>query len=126
MTRFLDRRQILASTSAFGLLAATGARAQVAAPAPAQAAARPIPDTNWLNYGNDLGATRYLGVDQINAANFNSLEVAWRFKTDNFGPRKDAYFNCTPLVVKGRLYATVGLERYLVCLDPATGQLLWT
>jgi quinoprotein glucose dehydrogenase len=124
MTRLIDRRKILASTSAFGLLAAAGARAQVAAP-PGAAAVR-APDTNWLNYGNDLAATRYVPIDQINASNFNRLEVAWRFKTDNYGPRKDAYFNCTPLVVKGRLYATVGLERYLVCLDPATGQLLWS
>ena len=131
MTRFLNRREILASTSAFGLFAATGARAQVAAPAagatPAAAAARPpaIPDTNWLAYGKDIAATRYVAVDQINASNFNSLEVAWRFKTDNFGPRPDSNFTCTPVVVKGRLYATVGIERYLVCLDAATGQLLW-
>jgi quinoprotein glucose dehydrogenase len=123
MTRFFDRRQFLGSTSAMGLLAATGAKAQL----PASASSPTTPsDTNWLNYGNDLAATRYAPLDQINASNFNSLEIAWRFKTDNFGPRKDAYFNCTPLVVKGRLYGTVGLERYLVCLDAATGQLLWT
>ena len=33
-------------------------------------------------YAGDLGATRYSPLDQINASNFNKLEVAWRFKTD--------------------------------------------
>jgi quinoprotein glucose dehydrogenase len=118
-----DRRQILASTSALGLLAATGARAQVT---PASATRAAPANTDWLNVAGDLAATRYSPLDQINAANFNTLEVAWRFKTDNYGPRKDAYFNTTPLVVKGRMYATVGLERYLVCLDAASGQLIWS
>ncbi len=70
---------------------------------------KPAADTDWVGYGNDLASTRYAGLDQIDASNFNNLEVAWRFKTDNFGARKDSYFNATPTVVKGRLYGTVGL-----------------
>jgi quinoprotein glucose dehydrogenase len=35
----------------------------------------------WRNYGGDLGSTRYAPLDQINASNFNKLEVAWRLKT---------------------------------------------
>ena len=31
-------------------------------------------------------STRYAPLDQINADNFNKLEVAWRFKTDALGP----------------------------------------
>src|SRR4051812_209368 len=74
MMRRIDRRQILASTSALALLAATGVKAQ----APAGAA---IPaDTEWRNYGNDLAASHYAPLNQINAANFNNLEIAWRFK----------------------------------------------
>lgn len=83
-------------------------------------------DTNWLSCAADLAATRYAPLEQIDASNFNSLEVAWRFGTDNFGPRPDAYFNATPLVVNRRLYSTVGLDRYVVCLDPGTGQINWT
>ena len=30
----------------------------------------------WRTYGGDLGSTRYSPLDQINAANFNKLEVA--------------------------------------------------
>ena len=41
----------------------------------------------WPYYTADLKGTKYSPLDQINATNFNKLEVAWRFKTDNFGPR---------------------------------------
>ena len=37
----------------------------------------------------DAGHTRYSPLDQINADNFNKLEVAWRFKTDSLGPIPD-------------------------------------
>ena len=43
----------------------------------------------WRTYGGDLGNTHYSPLDQINAANFNKLQVAWRFKTDNLGPRRN-------------------------------------
>ena len=34
-------------------------------------------------YTADLKGSKYSPLDQINASNFNQLEVAWRFKTDN-------------------------------------------
>src|SRR5271170_3312127 len=37
----------------------------------------------WPTYGADLGNTRYSALDQINADNFNKLQIAWRFKTDH-------------------------------------------
>ena len=44
------------------------------------------PNGEWPSYGGDLGHTRYAALDQINADNFADLDIAWRFKTDNFGP----------------------------------------
>ncbi len=79
----------------------------------------------WPTYGGDLGNTRYSGLDQINAANFDKLEIAWRFKTDNLGPRPEANLEGTPLMVKGVLYSTAGTRRSVVALDAATGELLW-
>jgi len=79
----------------------------------------------WPTYGGDLGNTRYSALDQINAANFDKLEVAWRFKTDNLGPRPEANLEGTPLMVKGILYSTAGTRRSVVALDAATGELLW-
>jgi quinoprotein glucose dehydrogenase len=79
----------------------------------------------WRTYGGDLGHTRYAPLDQISAANFSTLEVAWRFKTDNLGPRPEYNFQSTPLMVGGRLYSTGGTRRAVVALDAATGELLW-
>ena len=79
----------------------------------------------WPTYGGDLGNTRYSAVQQINAGNFSTLEVAWRFKTDNLGPRPEFRFQSTPLMVNGRLFSTAGTRRAVVALDAATGELLW-
>jgi glucose dehydrogenase len=37
----------------------------------------------------------YSPLDQINASNFNKLEVAWRFKTDALGPRPEFKLDVT-------------------------------
>ena len=79
----------------------------------------------WRTYGGDLGHTRYAPLDQITAANFSKLEVAWRFKTDNLGPRLEFNLESTPLMVGGRLYSTGGTRRAVVALNAATGELIW-
>jgi quinoprotein glucose dehydrogenase len=79
----------------------------------------------WRTWAGDLGATRYAPLDQITAANFNTLQVAWRFRTDNLGARPDFNLQTTPLMIKGVLYATAGERRDAVSLDAATGELLW-
>ena len=79
----------------------------------------------WRSYGGDLGHTRYAPLDQITAANFGTLEVAWRFKTDSLGPRPEFQFESTPLMIKGVVYTTAGSRRAVVALDGATGEMLW-
>jgi quinoprotein glucose dehydrogenase len=81
--------------------------------------------SEWPTYGADLASTRYRPLDQINASNFNKLEVAWTFKTDNLGPRPEYRLEGTPLMVGGVLYTTGGTRRAVVALDAATGELLW-
>ena len=79
----------------------------------------------WPTYGGDLGNTRYASLDQISAANFKTLEIAWRFKTDSLGPRPEYQFESTPLMVRGVLYTTAGSRRAVVALDASTGEMLW-
>jgi quinoprotein glucose dehydrogenase len=79
----------------------------------------------WRTYGGDLGNTRYSPLDQINRDNFNDLEVAWRFKTDNLGPAPEYNFQSTPLMVNGKVYTTAGSRRAVVALDAGTGEMLW-
>jgi quinoprotein glucose dehydrogenase len=80
---------------------------------------------DWRTYGGDLSNTRYAPLDQINAGNFDKLQIAWRFRTDSLGPRPETNFETTPLMVGGVVYATAGTRRAVVALDAATGELLW-
>ena len=91
-------------------------------PAAAQSGAK---NGEWRTYGGDLGSTRYAPLDQINAGNFNQLEVAWRFKTDSLGPRPEFQYEGTPLFVHGTLFVTAGTRRAVVALDAKTGEMLW-
>ena len=81
---------------------------------------------DWTHYTADVRGTKYSPLDQINAANFNQLEVAWRFKTDNLGTRPEFKLEGTPLAIRGVLYATAGTRRSVVALDGRTGELIWT
>jgi quinoprotein glucose dehydrogenase len=90
------------------------------------APARPTPTVgDWTTYGSDLSSTRYAPLDQITPGNFGSLELAWRFKTDNLGPRPEFNFQSTPLKVGNVVYTTAGSRRSVVALDAGTGELLW-
>src|SRR5436190_8046014 len=80
---------------------------------------------DWPNYTADNNGTRYSPLDQINASNFNTLRVAWHFKTDNLGPRPEYKLEGTPIVIGGNLYTTGGQRRSVVSLDAATGELNW-
>src|SRR3954467_15481751 len=91
-------------------------------------AAQPAPppgNTEWRAYAGDLRNQHYSPLAQIGAANFNSLEIAWRFKTDFLGPRPEFKLEGTPLMVNGVLYTTAGTRRAVVALDAVTGELRW-
>lgn len=106
------------------LLALLSSTAVLAAGAGAQA----LPSTDkgdWPHYTADLRGTKYAPLDQIDASNFDDLEVAWRFKTDNLGNRPEYKLEGTPLAVNGILYTTAGTRRTAIALDGRTGELLW-
>ena len=112
--RDFTRRGALSVPLAGAMLAKLGVQAE------AQAA-----DTEWTSYGGNLASTRYVPLDQVNASNFNNLEVAWRFKPDAMGARPEFVFESTPLVIKGKLYTTCGSRRDVVALDATNGEILW-
>jgi quinoprotein glucose dehydrogenase len=82
-------------------------------------------DGEWSVYGGDAGSTKYSPLDQINAENVGELQIAWRWKTDNFGPQPLANFQVTPLMVDGVLYFTAGQSRVVIAADAKTGETLW-
>ncbi|MEM1434416.1 MAG: PQQ-binding-like beta-propeller repeat protein [Pseudomonadota bacterium] len=79
----------------------------------------------WRYWGGDEFSSRYSPLDQINADTIEDLEVAWRWRSDNFGPEPDFIYRTTPLYIKGKLYAVAGQRRAVVSIDPATGETLW-
>jgi len=87
-----------------------------------------VPSTkngDWTHYTADAHGTKYSPLDQINASNFNQLEMAWHFKTDNLGTRPEYKLEGTPLAIKGVLYTTAGTRRSVVALDGKTGEVIW-
>src|SRR5687768_4043479 len=94
----------------------------LAVPIMAQYGAR---NGEWRSYGGEEGSTRYSPLDQINRENVKELEIAWTWKSDNFGPTPEFKNETTPLMVNGRLYFTAGSRRAVVAVDAGTGETLW-
>lgn len=97
------------------------ASASTAAPEPL----KPVGPAEWLNNRGDVGSTSYSPLDQIDRNNVSKLRIAWRWKTDNFGPTPEFYYRVTPLMADGVLYTTAGIRRTVVAIDATTGETLW-
>ncbi len=82
-------------------------------------------NVEWPTYAGNWDASKYRPLDQINASNFNQLEVVWRFKTDHIGNRPEFKLEGTPLEIGGVIYATAGSRRGVIALDASNGELLW-
>jgi glucose dehydrogenase len=77
----------------------------------------------WRVWGADLFSSRYSPLEQIDASNFNSLEMAWQWDAGTFGP--DEYYRTTPLYANGRLFTVATTRRSAMAIDPETGETLW-
>ena len=97
--------------------------AVLALPAASVAQGPGTEDGQWTYLGGDAWHTRYTTADQINASNFEDLEVAWTFNAASFGPSTN---RATPSYVDGKLITVTGERRAMIGLDPATGELLWS
>jgi len=77
----------------------------------------------WTHIGGDAGNQRYTTLDQITPDNFNQLEVAWEWDGRSFG---QVLARPIPIYVDGMLITVAGERRYVVAIDAATGETLWT
>jgi glucose dehydrogenase len=77
----------------------------------------------WTFLGGDSWHTRYAPASEINASNFEDLEVAWRWNASSFG---EATPRATPSYIDGQLITVTGDRRHVIALDPASGELLWS
>ncbi|MEP7312650.1 MAG: PQQ-binding-like beta-propeller repeat protein [Pseudomonadota bacterium] len=95
----------------------------VAAATEAPAAA--VPPVEWLHNRGDLASTSYSPLAQIDRDNVGKLKIAWRWKSDNFGPTPEYYYRATPVMADGVLYTTAGVRRNVVAIDAVSGETLW-
>lgn len=79
----------------------------------------------WPTMNGGMHSNRYAPLDQINADNVADLELAWRWKAENYGPRPEGLNVTNPIMIDGVLYATAGTTRNVVAIDAGTGQTLW-
>src|SRR5919198_6297217 len=106
-----------------GLLAVLLVRAEQSSARQGPALVRGNAPGEWRYWGADAWSTRYSPLDQINASNFNSLQVAWQWNAGAFG--SDEYYRTTPLYANGRLFTVATTRRIATAIDPATGKTLW-
>jgi glucose dehydrogenase len=112
-------RALLGGLAALGLLGA-GYLAMPAAQTPAN---RGTANGEWRYLGGDAGNTRYSPLNQVTAANFETLKEAWRSSPiDVVGPLTA---RATPSYVGGKLLSVAGPRRHVISMDPASGKLLW-
>ncbi|HSH74127.1 MAG TPA: PQQ-binding-like beta-propeller repeat protein, partial [Longimicrobiales bacterium] len=114
---------VMASSSRVLTVALT---ATLALPALALAQDRGNPYGEWRYQSADAWGTRFSPVNQVDASNFGDLEVAWTWRSDNFGPDLELQMKATPQYIDGVLYTVAGHRRTVVAIDPETGETLWT
>ena len=112
-------------TAHIGKLAYGSALASLALMASIAAAQSDSGNVDWPTYMGNWDGSKYKPLDQINASNFNDLEIVWRFKTDHIGNRPEFKLEGTALEIDGVVYATAGSRRGVIALDAVTGELLW-
>jgi quinoprotein glucose dehydrogenase len=84
--------------------------------------------SEWPNYGNDAGGTRYSAARQIDRTNVAGLQLAWTYRTgaiSSGAKSKDkAAFEATPILVENRLFLSTPYNQ-VIALNPESGALQW-
>ncbi len=92
-------------------------------------------DGEWRTYAGDQGSTKYSALDQIDATNFDTLQVAWRWQSADGALDLESLraqrsrisirgFQVTPLMVDGTLYLSTAMYQ-AAAIDAGSGDTLW-
>ncbi|MEL7043640.1 MAG: PQQ-binding-like beta-propeller repeat protein [Pseudomonadota bacterium] len=80
-------------------------------------------DGAWHYLGGDAAHTRFSPVSQVNPDNLEELEEAWVWDGATLGARSG---RSTPSYIDGVLYTVAGERRWVVAIEPETGETLWS
>jgi quinoprotein glucose dehydrogenase len=109
-----------------------------AADAPRDTSPPAITGDQWPHWAGDAGNQRFAPLDQINAKNFDQLQVAWSWTSPDFAWKKELMkqangrrhyllidnFQTTPLLIDGVLYGQTPLSQ-VFALKADSGEELW-
>lgn len=82
-------------------------------------------DGEWRVHHRDYAGTHYSPLAQIDKSNVSQLKVSWRWAPDTAERPVDVRNISTPLMVKGTLYFTSGVNRSVIAVDAGTGAQKW-
>ncbi len=77
-------------------------------------------DKQWIMPAKNYAATRFSGLNQINAANAGQLRVAWSFSLGSIHGQEAA-----PLIVNNIMYVVGAYPNELFALDATSGDMKW-
>lgn len=83
--------------------------------------------TNWKNYGNTPGGSRFVAADQITRDNIQQLKPVWTFHTGDIPLSPDgngAEDQQTPLQVGDKIFLCTP-HNNVIAVDADTGKALW-
>jgi glucose dehydrogenase len=81
------------------------------------------PTQEWHHLGGSAAHTRYSPAKQITAENFGTLKTAWVWDGASFRAQSG---RSTPTYMDGKLFTVAGERRYVVAIDPGTGETVWS
>ena len=79
-------------------------------------------EAQWQNIAGNKMGQRYAPLDQINADNFENLQVAWQWDGSEY-PAVNA--RATPVYVDGMLISVAGEKRHTYAIDAGSGSKIW-
>jgi len=82
-------------------------------------------EISWKHFGGEMSAQRYSSIDQINNKNVNDLEIAWRWKSKDFGNFQEIRNVSMPIMRNGLVFIGVGSTRSIAAIDAENGETVW-
>ena len=72
-----------------------------------------------------MNAQRYSPIDQIDNENVKDLEIAWRWKSKEFGNFQEIRNVSMPIMRNGLVFIGVGSTRSIAAIDAENGETVW-
>ena len=83
------------------------------------------PEIPWQHFGGKINAQRYSPIDQIDNKNVKDLEIAWRWKSKEFGNFQEIRNVSMPIMRNGLVFIGVGSTRSIAAIDAENGETVW-